>query len=360
MTAPLGTFCLVLHTHLPWLAHHGRWPVGEEWLHQAWAQSYGPLLGMLARLGDRGHRDLLTIGVTPVLAAQLDDPYCLHEHHRWLADWMLRADDLSGQRDATLRRLGVHESRQARQALERFEASWSGGGSPVWRSLADAGVVELLGGPATHPVLPLVREPVADLALATGLDDHQRRLGRRPTGIWLPECAYQPGQEMPEDCAFRDVMDPDPVYFVYHSIERISRSRTAAYDFLSDNRRQLLIPCHQDLRVVDLYDAIKYGAQAKRLPREIVLEYAWQEVLPLTPTAELDFGQWNGKFFTMDCGGTLVFDDRGYLLSLFRKPGTEHLSPEEAQKLRRKSKPTKREKKALEAVSYTHLTLPTN
>ena len=195
MTAPLGTFCLVLHTHLPWLAHHGRWPVGEEWLHQAWAQSYGPLLGMLARLGDRGHRDLLTIGVTPVLAAQLDDPYCLHEHHRWLADWMLRADDLSGQRDATLRRLGVHESRQARQALERFEASWSGGGSPVWRSLADAGVVELLGGPATHPVLPLVREPVADLALATGLDDHQRRLGRRPTGIWLPECAYQPGLE---------------------------------------------------------------------------------------------------------------------------------------------------------------------
>ncbi len=24
-----GLFTLVLHTHLPWLAHHGRWPVGE-------------------------------------------------------------------------------------------------------------------------------------------------------------------------------------------------------------------------------------------------------------------------------------------------------------------------------------------
>ncbi|MGD1110484.1 MAG: hypothetical protein ABR885_09445, partial [Mycobacterium sp.] len=24
-----GMFTLVLHTHLPWLAHHGRWPVGE-------------------------------------------------------------------------------------------------------------------------------------------------------------------------------------------------------------------------------------------------------------------------------------------------------------------------------------------
>jgi len=68
-------------------------------------------------------------------------------------------------------------------------------GSTRWRRLADAGVVELLGGPATHPVLPLVREPIADLALVTGLDDHTRRVGTRPPGIWLPECAYQPGLE---------------------------------------------------------------------------------------------------------------------------------------------------------------------
>ena len=39
MTAPVGTFCLVLHSHLPWLAHHGRWPVGEEWLYQSWCKA---------------------------------------------------------------------------------------------------------------------------------------------------------------------------------------------------------------------------------------------------------------------------------------------------------------------------------
>jgi 1,4-alpha-glucan branching enzyme len=43
-----------------------------------------------------------------------------------------------------------------------------------------------------HPVLPLLRPPVADLALGAGLDDHVLRLGRRPGGIWLPECAYSP------------------------------------------------------------------------------------------------------------------------------------------------------------------------
>jgi len=163
----------------------------------------------------------------------------------------------------------------------------------------------------------------------------------------LCDCDYQSDGELPEDCQFREVMDLERINFVYHDIGRISRSRTAAYYFLSDNRRQLHIPPHQDVHVVDLYDAIKFGAAAERLPREVVLEYNWQEMVPLTPTDKLDFGNWNGKNFYLDCGGTLVFDDRGNLLSWSRKPGTEHLNPEEAQKLRKKSKPTKLEKALL-------------
>ena len=45
-----GQFTLVLHTHLPWLAHHGRWPVGEEWLYQSWSASYLPLMRTLRTL----------------------------------------------------------------------------------------------------------------------------------------------------------------------------------------------------------------------------------------------------------------------------------------------------------------------
>src|SRR3954463_12605642 len=51
-----GQFTLVLHTHLPWLAHHGRWPVGEEWLYQAWAGSYPPPLPVLEGLAAGGAR----------------------------------------------------------------------------------------------------------------------------------------------------------------------------------------------------------------------------------------------------------------------------------------------------------------
>ena len=67
-----GTFCLVLHSHLPWLPGHGVWPLGEEWLHQAMVESYLPVVAELDSLAAEGHRDVLTLGVTPVLAAQLD------------------------------------------------------------------------------------------------------------------------------------------------------------------------------------------------------------------------------------------------------------------------------------------------
>jgi 1,4-alpha-glucan branching enzyme len=193
---PVGTFCLVLHSHLPWLARHGAWPVGEEWLYQAWAGSYLPVLELLRRLGERGRRDVLTLGVTPVLAGALDDPYCLRGMHDWLGCWLVRAHEAAGRRDnPPLRALAADEHRRATAALAEFEQHWRHGGSAVLRPLVDAGVVELLGGPATHPFQPLLRARVREFALRTGLADTARRLGTRPAGIWAPECGYAPGME---------------------------------------------------------------------------------------------------------------------------------------------------------------------
>ncbi|MDL5157017.1 1,4-alpha-glucan branching protein domain-containing protein [Actinomycetospora termitidis] len=191
MSRSEGTFCLVLHSHLPWLARHGSWPVGEDWLYQAWAHSYLPVVDVLHRLADRGHRNVLTLGVTPVLAAQLDHPYTLRAMHSWLADWQLRAHTTH----ARLPEVATREHRAAAQALDTFERTWRHGGSPVFRGLADAGVVELLGGPLTHPFGPLLPGRVRRFLLDGGLRDTARRLGARPEGIWAPECGYAPGME---------------------------------------------------------------------------------------------------------------------------------------------------------------------
>ena len=195
MTAPLGTFCLVLHSHLPWVAHHGAWPVGEEWLHQAWAGSYAPLRRLLDDLAREGRRDVLTLGVTPVLAAMLDDPYCLRQHHTWLADAQLRALGMSTATDPQRRDEAARQYALATRGLAEFEGHWGRGGSAALRPLVDSGVVELLGGPLTHSFTPLLPNELAEATLRSGLDDAALRIGTRPAGIWAPECAYAPGLE---------------------------------------------------------------------------------------------------------------------------------------------------------------------
>ncbi|WP_026426143.1 1,4-alpha-glucan branching protein domain-containing protein [Actinokineospora inagensis] len=194
----IGGFALVLHSHLPWLPHHGTWPVGEEWLYQAWAHSYLPLVDMLRRLEDDGYRDVLTLGVTPVLAAQMDDPYALRGMHDWLGNWNLRAQYAAVRwrgDDPRLREVAAAEYRASATALTEFETRWRHGFSPVLRPLVDGGVVELIGGPATHPFQPLLDPRVRAFALTLGLDDTALRVGHRPEGIWAPECGYAPGIE---------------------------------------------------------------------------------------------------------------------------------------------------------------------
>ena len=190
-----GMFSLVLHTHLPWLAHHGRWPVGEEWLYQSWSAAYLPLLRVLRTLADENRRNLITLGMTPVVTAQLDDPYCLDGMAQWLANWRLRAVEASTSSSKSLRTFGIREIAEADRAIDEFDSLWRHGGSPLLRQLIDAGTIELLGGPLAHPFQPLLAPRLREFALREGLADARSRFAHTPAGIWAPECAYAPGME---------------------------------------------------------------------------------------------------------------------------------------------------------------------
>lgn len=185
-----GRVCFVLHSHLPWVLGHGNWPVGEEWLYQAYAHSYMPLLQSLSDLSDRGFRNIASLGITPVLGAQLDHVYALNNLHIWLHDWQLRATQIPRLHPAY-----AHTLESASHALNLFQQNFSRGASPVIRRLIDAQAVEVLGGPLAHPFTPLLDPTFHSFVLAEGLKDAQRRWGSTPTGVWVPECAYRPGQE---------------------------------------------------------------------------------------------------------------------------------------------------------------------
>src|SRR5258707_6842876 len=67
-------YALVLHSHLPYVRGAGRWPHGEEWVHEAILGTYLPLLVLLDDLRADGVPYRLTIGLTPTLLEQLADP----------------------------------------------------------------------------------------------------------------------------------------------------------------------------------------------------------------------------------------------------------------------------------------------
>jgi hypothetical protein len=106
---------------------------------------------------------------------------------------------------------------------------------------------------------------------------------------------------------------------VFHDAEDIASSRAAAYRFLDDNRRELLIPYAADVSVTSLSTAIKYTARRRRQAKHILIQYVWRETVELVGTR---FGRFQGQTTDMICGGTLALDIDGNLLAWSRKPGT--------------------------------------
>src|SRR5436305_2798920 len=74
-----GELAIVLHTHVPCVEGFGTWPFGEEWLWEAIATCYLPLLDVLGRAP-------LTLSLTPVLCDQLEAPGAIQRCVRFLRD----------------------------------------------------------------------------------------------------------------------------------------------------------------------------------------------------------------------------------------------------------------------------------
>jgi 1,4-alpha-glucan branching enzyme len=193
-----GELCLVLHSHMPYVEGFGTWPFGEEWLLEAIAASYLPLIDLLERRHERDEGSIATIGVTPVLADQLALPDVGERFLRFMRETREECHRLdiagleqSGQGDAAeALRASARDYEWAADEYERRGGDLLG---PL-RRLRDAGAIELWTSTATHAVLPLVAtEQGTQLQLRGGVASHRARFGDWSGGLWLPECAYRPG-----------------------------------------------------------------------------------------------------------------------------------------------------------------------
>ncbi len=189
-------FVLTLHSHLPWVLHHGRWPHGSDWLSEATLDTYLPLLAMLERAERDGLDTPITLGITPILAAQLADPAYPAEVDDYFAHRLQTIaeapESLKAAGDDDLLPVIPFWQRHVR-ALQDLWRRLDGDLISAFRRHAQSGRIELISSAATHGFLPLLgRDESIRFQLLVGRAEHLRRFGELPQGCWVPECAYRP------------------------------------------------------------------------------------------------------------------------------------------------------------------------
>ncbi len=195
-TTPTGFLAFTLHAHLPYVVNHGTWPHGMEWLHEAAAETYLPLLRVLGNLERDGVPANFNINLSPILLEQLAHPFFIAEFPRYLGRKIAAAREdeaffiQSG--DLHLTETARFWGRFFSAALDDFNAL-DGNIIRGFRHFNDAGRIEILTCGATHGYFPLLGTDESVRAqVRTAVATHVRHLGSHPRGIWAPECGYRP------------------------------------------------------------------------------------------------------------------------------------------------------------------------
>ncbi|MHB1357202.1 MAG: 1,4-alpha-glucan branching protein domain-containing protein [Anaerolineae bacterium] len=193
----IGAFTFVLHNHLPYCRLAGRWPHGEEWIHQALAETYVPFLCALYDLRQEKVPFHLTCSMTPVLTEQLADQD-IREHFLVYLDAQITAANLDIPRfenegAAQLESLAIYYRDYYTWVRTAFVERFGGDVVAAYRTLQDEGYLEIITCAATHGYLPLLaRDSSIYGQLRAGVESYRQHFGRAPRSIWLPECAYRP------------------------------------------------------------------------------------------------------------------------------------------------------------------------
>jgi len=190
----LGTYILILHSHIPYVLHHDR--MNEEWLYEAAAETYIPLLNILYRLIRTGISPKVTINISPVLAEQLVTNYFREEFQNYCDQkiYFSREEEKKfTSNDPMMQRLAVLWKKFYYKTKRLFQDEYEGNIINAFRRLQDEGHIEIITCAATHSYFPALSKDVSiNAQLRMARLSYERLFGRSPAGIWLPECGYRP------------------------------------------------------------------------------------------------------------------------------------------------------------------------
>jgi 1,4-alpha-glucan branching enzyme len=227
---PDKSFVLVLHSHIPYVLAHGSWPHGMDWLYEAAAETYLPLLDVFERLAGEGVPSRTNVSFTPVLMEQLKDPGFVAGFEDYLRMKIEAAVRDRTYFEKTGNRVlepltGFWEARY-RKLLTDFRDRFEGDIIAAFGSLQDRGLIEVLTSAATHGYFPLLsRDESIRQQVRQGVATYRRCFGREPRGFWVPECGYRPGY------AWKNPLDDGRAYDRL-GVDEILRQEGLSYFFV--------------------------------------------------------------------------------------------------------------------------------
>jgi 1,4-alpha-glucan branching enzyme len=219
---------LFLHAHLPYVRdpeeENG---LAEGWFFEAVTETYLPLLSVAEGwLRDRLPARL-TVSLSPPLLEMLRDELMIRRYVDRMHALVELADSEVRRTRGDERFRFTAELNRARlvDALDRFENRYGRDLVAAFATLQDHGTLEVVTSCATHAFLPAFDASYARAQIRLGAKCFEAHLGRRPAGMWLPECGFVPGIDrlladegigyFLVDAHALEFADPLPVFGVY-------------------------------------------------------------------------------------------------------------------------------------------------
>ncbi len=200
----VGSFVFMLHSHLPYYRMAGMWPFGEENLYECMSETYVPLLNAISELyEEEGIKAKLTVGITPILAEQLNDEHLKEGFVKYLdsriksvSEDLDRYPDPNVPHSQHLKYLAKYYFDWFNHIRDSFVNKYNKDLIGAFKKYQDLGCIEITTSGATHGFSPLLATDTnLNAQFKVGSDTTKRLFGKKAKGCWLPECAYRQGYE---------------------------------------------------------------------------------------------------------------------------------------------------------------------
>ncbi|MBU0650945.1 DUF1957 domain-containing protein, partial [bacterium] len=195
-----GYLSLVLHAHLPYVRHpEYNSFLEEDWLYEAITETYIPLVNVFESL-ERDKIDFrITMSMTPPLVSMLTDPLLQERYVRHL-DNLINLCDKEIERTSwqpEFHHLALMYKDLFLNSKYIFQDKYHRNIVNAFKRFQDKGQLEIITCGATHGFLPLmnINKEAVRAQIMVASDHYEQHFGKRPAGIWLPECGYHPGHD---------------------------------------------------------------------------------------------------------------------------------------------------------------------